>query len=228
MGNIRIKCFPKSGSLYFNYKGYISVVLLACADADALFTTVHVGDFGKNSDGSVIGASTLGQMLEKEGLHISFPTSLPMDDSGETFPYYFVAHEAFPLKVNLMRTCPRRMLTNKRRIFNYSLSRARKSVEFAFGILNAEFKISEGPTTCKEETVNSIIKASVVLHNFIRTREGLFFEGRANFAVNQSSHHILNEEYDGRQRLSRAQLLQHRLADYFLTPAGAISSQWSC
>jgi hypothetical protein len=74
--------------------------------------------------------------------------------------------------------------------------------------------------------VNSIIKASVVLHNFIRTREGLFCEGGENFAVNQSSHHILNED-DGRQRLSRAQLLRNRLADYFLTPAGAISSQWS-
>jgi hypothetical protein len=49
----RIKYFPKAGSLYFNYKGYFSVILLACADADALFTAALVGDFGKNSDGSV-------------------------------------------------------------------------------------------------------------------------------------------------------------------------------
>jgi hypothetical protein len=113
--HIRIKCFPKSGSLYFNYKGYFSVVLLACADTDALFTTVHVGDFGKNSDGSVFRASTLGKILEKEELHIPFPTSLPLDDSVETFPYYFVADEEFPLKINLMRPYPRKMLTNKRR-----------------------------------------------------------------------------------------------------------------
>jgi hypothetical protein len=44
-------------------------------------------------------ASTLGQMLEKEELHILFPISLPLDDSSETFPYYFVADEAFPLKI---------------------------------------------------------------------------------------------------------------------------------
>jgi hypothetical protein len=87
--------------------------------------------------------------------------------------------------------------------------------------------IFEGPICCKEKTVNSIVKASVVLHNFIRTRKGLFCEEGENFAVNQSSHHILNEDDDGRQRLSRAQLLRNRLADYFLTPAGAISSQWS-
>jgi hypothetical protein len=74
--------------------------------------------------------------------------------------------------------------------------------------------------------VNSVVKASVVLYSFIRTREGLFCEGGENFAVNQSSHHILNED-NGRQRLSRAQLLRNRLADYLSTPAEAISSQWS-
>jgi hypothetical protein len=89
--HVLIKCFPKIGSLYCNYKGYISVILLVCADADALFTTVHIGDFGKNSDGSVFKASALGKMLEKEELRIPFPTSPPMDDSGETFPYYFVS-----------------------------------------------------------------------------------------------------------------------------------------
>jgi hypothetical protein len=116
------------------------------------------------------------------------------------------------------------MLTNKRCTFNYRLSHAGKS---AYGIQNAKFKISEGPVSCKEETVNSIVKASVVLHNFIRTWEGLFCEECENYAVNQSSHHILNEDDDGRQRLSRAQHLRNQWADYFKLPAGAISSQWS-
>jgi hypothetical protein len=122
---IYIKRF-KFGSLYFNCKGSFLLVLLACADANALFTTVHVGDFGKNSDGSVLRASTLGQMLEKEELHIPFPTSLPLDDSSETFPYYFVADKAFPQKINLMRPYPRRMLTNKRHIQLQTLSCPKK------------------------------------------------------------------------------------------------------
>jgi hypothetical protein len=119
---IQVKCVPKSGSLYFNYKGYFSVVLVVRADADALFTTVHVGYFSKNSDTSVFRAPTLGQMLEKEELHIPCPASLPNDDSDEMFPYYFVADEAFSLKVNVMRLYPRRMVTNRRHIFNYRLS----------------------------------------------------------------------------------------------------------
>lgn len=84
--HIHIKCFPKMGSLYFKNKGCFSVILLASGDTDTLFTTVHVGDFGKNSNGYVFRASTLWEMLEKEELCIPFPTSLPLDDSGKTFP----------------------------------------------------------------------------------------------------------------------------------------------
>jgi hypothetical protein len=77
--------------------------------------------------------------------------------------------------------------------------------------------------------VKSIIKASVVLYNFVTTWEGLFCEGTQKYAANQSSHHILNEEDDDaddrKQRLSRAQRLRNQLADYFLKPAGAIPSQ---
>jgi hypothetical protein len=106
--------FPKIESL--NFKACFSVILLACADADAVFTTVHVGDFGKNSDGCVYRASTLGQMPKMTELHISFPTSQPLDDSDETFPYYFIADEAFLMKINLMRIYHRRLQTSKRRV----------------------------------------------------------------------------------------------------------------
>lgn len=121
-------------------------------------------------------------------------------------------------------------MTNKRRIFNYRLPRARKSAECAFGTLTAKFKIFEGPMCCKEETVNSVIKASVVLHNLIIIREGIFCEGAENYALNQSSHHVLNyddNDDDGRQRLLTGQHLRNQLADYFLTRAGEIPSQWS-
>jgi hypothetical protein len=225
--HIRVKCIPETGSLCYNYKDNFSVILLAYADADALSTTVHVGDFGKNSDGSVFRASTLGGMLEKEELHIPFPASLPLDDSGETFPYNFVADEAFPFKINLIKFYRRRMLTNKRRMFNYRLSRARKSIEYAFGILNTKFNIFERPICCKEEAVNLLIKTSVVLHNFIRSRERLFCEGAEMCAVNKSSHLTLNYYYYGRQKLLRAQHLRNQLADYFLKPADAVSSKWS-
>ena len=69
-------------------------------------------------------ASTLGQMWEKVALHILCPTFLLRDESSETFPHYFVSEEAFVLKVK-----PRKIITNKRHIFHYRLSRAWKSVK---------------------------------------------------------------------------------------------------
>jgi hypothetical protein len=53
----------------------------------------------------------------------------------------------------------------------------------------------------------------------------LICEGDENYAVNHSSD-ILNDDDDGKQRVSRAQSLRNQLADYFLTP-GAIPSHWS-
>jgi hypothetical protein len=44
---IRIKCPPNSGSQYFNYKQYNSIVLQAVVDANLTFLTLDVGAYGK-------------------------------------------------------------------------------------------------------------------------------------------------------------------------------------
>jgi hypothetical protein len=78
-------------------------------------------------------------------------------------------------------------------------------------------------TVCyKEGTVNSITKTYAVLHNIIRIQEELFCQETENYAVNKSSYHILNDDDDGRKRLSRPQRLRIQTADYSLTPTGAI------
>ncbi|KAF2879394.1 hypothetical protein ILUMI_26777 [Ignelater luminosus] len=57
------------------------------------------------------------------------------------------------------------------RIFNYSLSRARRLIENTFDILVARFKIFHRVINAAPETENSIIEACVCLHNFIKTED---------------------------------------------------------
>lgn len=157
--HFRIKCPPKSESTVLTTKVFFSIVLMACVDADGLFTTVDVGEVGRNSDGAVFRSSGLGRSLESGTLNLPSPK---LTSNNENVPFYFVADETFPLKHNIVRSYPKRILDRKKRIFNFRLSRGRKSVECAFGILVSKFRLFEGPICCKEETINSVIKSACV------------------------------------------------------------------
>jgi|UniRef100_A0A2S2QP62 hypothetical protein len=80
-----------------------------------------------------------------------------------------------------MRPYPRRVLNNKKRIFNYRLSRGRKTIKCAFGMMYSKFKVLSTPILCVyEETIISIIRYMCVLHNFIRNREGRAYQPQYN------------------------------------------------
>ncbi len=61
------------------------------------------------------------------------PEVLPHDDV--TMPFFVIGDEAFGLREWLMKPFPCTGITRRKRIFNYRLSRARRCIECAFGIL---------------------------------------------------------------------------------------------
>ena len=77
-------------------------------------------------------------MLEANTLNVPNPKVLPGAPHLGAVPYVIVADEAFPPKAYIMRPYPGRHLSEERKVFNYRLSRARRIVENAFGILSSK------------------------------------------------------------------------------------------
>lgn len=120
---------------------------------------------GSNNDGGIWANSSFGQSLESGTADVPPPKLLPGTEN--RLPCALVGDEAFPLKSYLMRPYPRKSLNDSRRIFNYRLSRARRTIENAFGIFVSWWRILRRSIQCKEETAHKIVLAVVVLHNFI-------------------------------------------------------------
>lgn len=65
------------------------------------------------------------------------------------------------------------MMANQRSNHSYiifRLSRARRVVENAFGVLVARFEVYRSPIRFKLSTIRKIVLATVVLHNYLRQR----------------------------------------------------------
>ena len=121
---------------------------------------------GAASDGGVFGKCSLRKRIE-DGT-IGFPPSKALPGDSEPLPHFIIADDAFPLKDWLMKPFPNRQMTREERLFNYRLSRARRVVENAFGILSHRFRVLMSPMLIYPNNAVTVIMACCVLHNLIR------------------------------------------------------------
>ena len=144
-------------------------MLLAIVDANYRFIYTDIGCNGRISDGGVYRNCNIAKALENNSL--SIPQASYLAGTNTLFPYVIVADDAFTLKPYLLKPYSQVGLTKEKRIFNYRLSRARRVVENAFGILANRFRVFMTRMGVVPEKVEAITMACCILHNFLLSRQ---------------------------------------------------------
>lgn len=236
--HIQIDAPANSGTEFFNYKGYFSIVLLAAADANYKFIYANAGVQGRISDGGVLRYTSLYDRLKRNTLFIPKPDVLP----GRTklVPYAFIVDDAFPLETHFLKPYPGYHPQNSwQRIFNYRICRARRIIENAFGILTAVFRVLRGNMMLTPERAVNVTLAAVYIHNYLRNRNSKFYSPPGTFDSEDSNGNVVEGEWrsDVQSPLTPLNPVTGRpnvavdsrreITDYFLSVEGMIPWQFN-
>lgn len=221
--HIRIIAPTHSGSTFYNYKGFFSIVLFALADAHSRFIYINVGANGKSSDSTIYRNSYLYKALQEGTLNIPDPS--PLSRETGPLPYFFIADDAFSLDKNLMKPYNRNLsLRVPQEIFNYRICRGRMTIEMAFGRLANRFRIFHKAIEVSPDTCDIIIKTCCVLHNYLTKKRILptDCEERADEVLPQHISSISTQNYNTYKFSNR---IRDKLSLYFVSD-GNVSFQW--
>ena len=154
---------------------------------------------------------------------LELPNERPLSGTeGPNVPQFFLGDEGFALNRNILRAFGGSNLSVKKRVYNYHSCRARRYVECAFEIFSNKWRIFQRPLNVSPDFEVVIVKASVVLHNFVRERDGYKFED----ALTVTGLEDVPDGQSVREGLTTNNV-RNKVADYFLTVAGAASWQMS-
>ncbi len=144
-------------------------MLKTICDARYCFTFVSIGSYRGENDSSVFQQSDLGRAFDQLPTKLGIPGGSTY--GGRTMPYVLIGDDIFPLKPWLIKPYPGKKLQKEQRVFNYRLSRARRTIENAFGILAARWKIFQRPIKANVHLVDDTTGACLCLHNYLRLTE---------------------------------------------------------
>lgn len=235
--HVRMRAPPNTGSVFFNYKSWFSIVLMAVVDANYKFLYCDVGSNGRVSDGGVFGKCSFFAAMNNGSLGLPPPSSVPGLDM--QLPFMLVADDAFPLRKDLMKPYSSRGLSVEEKIFNYRLSRARRVVENAFGILASRFRVFLSQISLSPDKVELIVLASCALHNYLRTISSCTYTPPGSIDTEDPVSHTLARgswrngtnleglNVNGPRNYTRdAKEVRDQLKTYFCTPRGEVSWQY--
>ncbi|XP_063775895.1 uncharacterized protein LOC134911792 [Pseudophryne corroboree] len=96
--HVRINPPANSGSLYYNYKGYFSIVLMEVVNANYELIFIDVGKNGRASDGGSLKNTTFYERLTTKTLNLP-----SREQTKHSLNFVLVADEAFALHKNIMK-----------------------------------------------------------------------------------------------------------------------------
>ena len=99
--HVAMRCPKRSGSWYYKYKGFYSVVKLAPVDADNNFLWVSVGSNGSCSDAQIFNECQLKDNINNGSIRFPDTDELPGNDRNTL--YFIVAVDAFALGTWLIK-----------------------------------------------------------------------------------------------------------------------------
>lgn len=245
--HIPLLCPKNSGSDYFCYKSFFSVVLLAFVDYDYCFQMVDIGCQGRISDGGVMKNSPMYPAIKQNLLDfppprcLPYPSNYPLVKPLDKIPMVFAADDAFQLDTFCMKPFGQRNLSIEKRIFNYRLSRFRRVTENAFGIWSSRFRLFSTRCNVNVEKIEIITLASLVLHNMLRKRSPSTYTPPGYC---DTIDHVTGEILDGEWRSEntqsvlvdleptkskhaslKAEQVRKEFTDFFMT-GGQVDWQW--
>lgn len=165
--HIMIQAPPNSGSCYYNYKNFFSISMLAMCDANYRFTYLDIGSYGRDNDAAIFNRSSLFEAMSSASINV--PENGMVGE--HCLPYVILCDEIFPLKPWLLKPYPGRNLSEAQTVFNYRLSRARRTIENAFGILSSRWRVFRRPIQANIDLVVKMVQATTALHNYLLSTE---------------------------------------------------------
>lgn len=161
------------------------------------FLCIDVGGYGKNSDGGIFENSIMGRKFNKGTMNVPRAKILPR--TNDVTPHVLIGDEAFRLQTYLMKPFNQRVCRVDRRKekYNKRLCQARRVVENAFGLLAQKRRVYFKPMQLKVSTAKKVIKATCVLHNYLRSKtcntsylRNMYFNARQNYVPSNGNQNL--------------------------------------
>lgn len=159
---------------YVNWKGYHSIVMQAVVDSKYLFRDVVVGWPGSVHDTRIFSNSCLYKKGNEDTL---FSSDVSETVQGCDIQPLLLGDPACPLLTWLVKGYRENSNTSDvEGHFNFMLSRARMTVENAFGRWKGRLQKFVKRVDMQVETLVNVVVASCILHNICDLQGNVFFE----------------------------------------------------